>query len=75
VQTFAQAFSPSLPLPHGGKQTLEAGGGGDHGGGGAGEGGEGGGGGMQEGDGAVKLSRILTRLLSLSLALVLGEET
>ena len=54
---------------------LGGGGGGDHGGGWAGEGGEGGGGGMQEGDGAVKLSRILTRLLSLSLALVLGEET
>jgi uncharacterized membrane protein YgcG len=71
-----QPFStppPRWEAEHGG------GGGGDHGGGGAGEGGGGGGGGMQEGDGAGKLSRILsrifTRLLSLSLALVLGEET
>ena len=63
VQTFAQTFSPSLPPPHGGKQNMQGGGGATKEAGG------------QEGEGAVKLFRIVTRLLSLSLALMLGEET
>ena len=77
MQTCAQTFSPSLPPPNGGKHNREAEGGATMAVGGRARvgGGGGGGAGMQEGDGAVKLSRILTRLLSLSLALVLGEET